>query len=483
MEKLDLSRRAFLAATTTTAVLAAAGCATQQAKTGGVTPGLPMNKAKVVPRRISPNQKLNIAAIGAGGKGWADINGSVMQGETAVENLVAMADPDWNNCQEAFATFPNAKQYRDYRKMLEEVKEIDAVTISTPDHTHAPAAYMAMKLGKHVYVQKPLTHTVAEARLLTQVANEMGVATQMGNQGRSGDGVRDLCEMIWSGAIGNVKEVHCWTNRPIWPQGIATPLPEEPVPPTLDWDLWIGSAPMRPYNKGYAPFNWRGWWDYGCGALGDMACHIMDPAFWSMRLGDVSNFTVELVQQEGNNKETFPTKSIVKYSFPARGSMPPVEVYWYDGDLRPPRPAGIPEDQTLGEGNNGSLFVGESGFITTGTYGDDSRLLPDEKMKDYVRPTQYIPRIPGEQHYRNWVQACKGGEPACSNFNVSGPFTEMVVFGNVAVALGKKMEWDSANFTIANDPSANYLLSKEYRKGWELPINEIGFKRPPAPKA
>lgn len=453
MKREDMTRRAFLTATTTTALLA--GCATKP------------NTAEVVPKKISPNERLNIAGIGAGGKAQDDI------GFCSQENIVALCDIDSNSASRLFARFPEAKQYKDYRKMLEEMgDQIDACTVTTPDHTHAPAAYMAMKMGKHVYVQKPLTHTVAEARLLTKTARETGVATQMGNQGHSGKGVRELCEMVWSGAIGNVKEVHVWTDRPQgrWAQGVGEPLPEEPIPAHIDWDLFIGTAPMRAYNKGYHPHKWRGWYDYGCGSLGDMACHIMDPAFWSMKLAEAKRFSVEVVAMEGKNSQTFPVYATVKYSFPARGAMPPVDIYWYDNGNLPARPKEIPENQEMGDGKNGSLFIGEKGFLTAGEYGGKPRLLPDARMLDYQKPEPTIKRSEGNNHYRDWLDACRGGAAACSNFDYSGPFAEMVLLGTVAIKTGKKIEWDADALRITNDKEANQYLSKEYRKGWELPV-------------
>ena len=451
MKDNTLTRRAFLAAATTTAAVAYAPRA---------------NTAEVVPGKKSPNEKLNIAGIGVGGKGLGDIM------SCRRENVVALCDPDWDRAGEAFYKIKGAKHYKDYRKMLEEMgDEIDACTVSTPDHTHAPAAYMAMKLGKHVYVHKPLTHTVAEARLLTKTAREMGVMTQMGNQGHCGNGVRELCEMVWAGAIGQVKETHIWTNRPVWPQGIPNPLPEEPIPATMDWDLWIGSAPMRPYNKGYAPFNWRGWWDFGCGAIGDMACHIMDPAFWSLKLIEAKTFTVQCIKQEGMNEQTGPLKSTIKFEFPARGDMGPVDVYWYDGGLQPKRPEGVPEGQKLGDGGNGSLFIGTEGIMTSGEYGGESRLLPDEKMAAYTRPAETIPRVKGQSPYRNWHDAIRTGKPAASNFDYAGPLTETANFGNIALhAGGKKLEWDVEKMVITNDQDANRLITKTYRQGWELPV-------------
>ena len=464
----DITRRAFLA----TATLSAAAVANAEDKP------VTANTARVVPGKISPNEKMNIAAIGAGGKGLSDARWLMND-----ENIVALCDVDWDRAAKAIETFPDAKRYKDYRNMLEEMPEIDACTISTPDHTHAPAAYMAMMMGKHVYVQKPLTHTVAEARLLTETAAKMKVATQMGNQGHSGNGVRELCEMVWSGAIGKVREAHVWTSRPVWAnQGVGEPLPAETAPENMDWDRWIGCAPMRPYNKGYAPHDWRAWQDFGAGALGDMACHIMDPVFMSLKLVESSDYTVEVIMQEGRNDETFPLTTTVKYSFPARGDMPPVDVYWYDGHWpdpktgeevynRPKRPEGIPEDQVLGdEGKNGSFLVGDDGIITAGEYSGNPRLMPDEKMKEYTKPDPTLPRIPEQHHYKNWANACRGGEEACSNFAYAGPFTEMVSFGNLVVKSGKKLHWDNKKGVITNVSNPQEIVSKEYRKGWELPI-------------
>ena len=453
MKDQGLTRRAFLAATTTSVLLA------------GYAGAQKPNTAKVVPRKLSPNEKLNVAGIGVGGMGKGDIMNCTS------ENIVALCDVDAKQAEETFYKLSSAKQYKDYRKMLEEMdKEIDAVTVSTPDHTHAPAAYMAMMMGKHVRVQKPLTHTIAEARLLAKTAKETGVVSQMGNQGHAGNGVRELCEALWAGAIGDVKEAHIWTNRPIWPQGISKPYKEEKVPETMEWDLWIGSAPERPYNHKYAPFNWRGWWDFGCGAIGDMACHIMDPAFWSLKLYEAPAYTVEVLEQEGMNEETAPKKCIIKYQFPARGSMPPVDVYWYDGGIMPKRPDGVPESQKMGDGDNGSLFIGSTGVMTSGCYGGESRLLPDELMKDFKRPEPTIPRIEGENPYLNWLACCKTGEQAVSDFSYAGPLTEVANMGNVALWAGEKIEYDVASMKITNVKKANKFLSKKYRKGWELPV-------------
>jgi predicted dehydrogenase len=297
----------------------------------------------------------------------------------------------------------------------------------------------------------------------------------MGNQGHSGIGARQLCEIIWSGAIGPVREAHVWTNRPTWPQGIAAPLAEEPVREGLDWDLWLGAAKERPFNNGYCPHKWRGWYDFGAGALGDMACHIMDPVFWALKLADAESYSVEVVKAEEKNAQTFPKSEVVKYSYPARKDMPPVDVYWYDGGSLPPRPKGVPDNQIVGDGDwndrtNGSYFVGDNGIVTAGEYGGKPRLLPDERMADFTMPPETIERVRANNHYGNWIDACKGGAPACSNFDYAGPFTEMVLMGVVALQAGQKVEWDAVDGTLAGSSDVRHLLTKEYRNGFELPV-------------
>ena len=328
MSENKLSRRFFLLSSAVT--VAAAGCATTGTKSGTACKVNKTTQAKSGFK--SPNQKLNMAAIGAGGKGSSDI----LQCHEIGENIIALADPDFKNAGSTFNKLPDAKKFKDFRKMLDECPDIDACTISTPDHNHAIAAMACMERGIHVYVQKPLTKTIYEARQLRLAAQKYGVMTQMGNQGHSGDGVRELCEMVWSGMIGNVTEVHAWTNRPIWPQGIKEALPEQPVPETIDWNMWLGPAPMRAYNADYAPFKWRGWWDFGCGALGDMACHVLDPVNWALQLG--YPISVECLFQEGNTAQSFATKSKIKFRFPQRGGFAPVTVIWHDGGIKPPMP-------------------------------------------------------------------------------------------------------------------------------------------------
>ncbi|OQB32708.1 MAG: 1,5-anhydro-D-fructose reductase [Candidatus Hydrogenedentes bacterium ADurb.Bin170] len=452
MSKHTLTRRAFLSTATTTALVA------------GYASGNPLvNTARVIPRKLSPNERLNIASIGVGGMGHGDVM------KCRSENIVALCDVDFKRAEETFYRLPKAKQYKDFRVMLEEMdKEIDAVTVSTPDHIHAPAAYLAMTMGKHVRVQKPMTQTIAEARLLAKTAKETGVVTAMGNQGHSGNGIREMCEIVWSGAIGQIRESHTWTDRPIWPQGIANRPAAQPVPEHLDWDLWLGPAPWREYSAEYLPFNWRGWLDFGCGAIGDMACHIVDPVFWALKLYEAPSYTVEVVQQTGLTQETFPNSSIIKYEFPARGDMDPVTVYWYDGGLLPKRPEGVPENEKLGDGENGSLFIGTDGVLTTGTYGGDTRMLPAERMKDFTMPTPTLERIPDENPYMHWINACKNGTEAVSPFSYAGPLTEFANMGNVALLAGAKIEFDVASMTITNNAAANQFLTKSYRKGFDF---------------
>jgi len=415
----------------------------------------------ILPKHVlsGPNGKLNIACIGCGGKGGSD------SGACGRENVVAVCDVDEKKAAGTFRRYRNAKKFKDFRVMLDEMdKEIDAVTVSTPDHTHFPAAMSAVMRGKHVFCQKPLTHNIWEARALALAAKKHKVATQMGNQGHSNEGTRLLVEWVRAGAIGKVTEVHYWTNRPIWPQGIGRPGGSQTVPGHLDWNLWLSVAPDRPYNSCYAPFKWRGWWDFGCGALGDIACHAMDAAFWALDLGHAES--VEAVSS-GVNEETAPKWSIVTYQFPARGDMPPVKVIWHDGNKKPPKPAHLEDNRKLGGGIGGQVLIGETASILAGIYCNSPRLIPEAKMKEFQRPPKTIPRVPG--HMGDWFRACKGGPPAGSNFSYSGPMTEMVLMGNFAVRSGKKIEWDGPNMRCTNEPEANKYARRTPRKGWEEP--------------
>jgi predicted dehydrogenase len=374
--------------------------------------------------------------------------------------------------------------------MLDEMKEIDGVVIATPDHHHAFAAMEAIKRGKHVYCEKPLTHSVWEARQLARAAREAKVATQMGNQGQASEETRRLCELVWSGAIGSVTEAHIWTDRPsqglfaeYWPQGVTRPKETPPVPDTLNWDLWIGPAPMRPFHPAYLPFKWRGWWDFGTGALGDIGCHAMDPVVRALKLGPP--LSVQAASSRVN-KETYPLASMVTLQFAARTAavqatnvhvagmtgagaggveMPACKLVWYDGGLRPPRPDGLPEGRRMGD--NGKLLVGTKGFIL------GNAIYPLSRAEEVGRGEKTIPRSAG--HHLEWVEACKGGKPAGSNFDWAGPLAETVLLGNVALrselredlTLGR-LFWDAENLKIPNLESANQFLKNAHREGWKL---------------
>lgn len=410
----------------------------------------------------SPNEKLNIAAIGAGGKGRSDIAGCES------ENIVALVDPDEKRAAQTFNRLPNLPKYTDFRKMFDkESKNIDAVLVSTPDHMHGSISMWAMARGKHVYCQKPLTRTVWEAQQLTAAAEKYGVATQMGNQGYSNEGARQCCEIVWSGDIGNVTEVHAWTNRPMkyWPQGPEVVPKEEPVPSTLDWEAWLGGSPYRPHSSAYAPHHWRGFPDFGCGAIGDMACHILGTPNMALRL--TAPTSVECVKQEGKGEYTFPKASIIRFEFPARGNMPGVTVNWYDGLSVQPEIQGVPTGELIGDSDiNGSLFVGEKGMVTTGCYGHRTRLVPAAKMQDYKLPDPVLTRSPG--HYRDWIRACKGGDPACSNFSVAGPFVQWMLLGVIAMRYEGKLLWDAQKGRFTNNNEANQHLKPVFRKGWDF---------------
>jgi len=421
----------------------------------------------IVPRFVlggpgykAPSEKINIACVGVGGQGRHDLS------RVSTENIVALCDVDEDNAAEAFALYPKVNKYKDFRIMLEKEKDIEAVTVTTPDHTHAVIAMMAIKMGKHVFVQKPLTHTIYEARKLAEAARKEKVVTQMGNQGHAGEGARLLNEWIWDGAIGDVYEVHTWTNRPIWPQGIGRPETIPSVPPSLDWNLWLGPAPWRPYHPAYAPFSWRGWWDFGVGALGDMGAHIIDQPFWALKLE-----YPESVQATSTalNEETYPLATIVTYKFPARNNMPPVKLVWYDGGLLPPRPDDLESGRMVGERGGGIIFYGTKGTLMCSVYGNNPRLIPETKMKEYTLPEKTIPRSPGI--HEEWIEAIKGGPATNSNFDYAGKLTEMMLLGNLALSMASKntiLEWDGPNMRVTNLEEANNFIHKEYRKGWTL---------------
>jgi predicted dehydrogenase len=338
-----------------------------------------------------------------------------------------------------------------------------------PDHLHAVVAMAAIKRGKHVYCEKPLAHCIWECRQLTLAAREAKVATQLGNQGQASEGNRLVSEIIWDGALGTVREVHAWCNRPISQRGIARPKDEPPVPPTLNWDLWLGPAKWRPYNPAYLPFTWRGWWDFGTGVLGDIGCHQLDPVFRALKLGyptTIEACSSNMDEPPAVKDQTAPKSSIVRYGFPAREDFPPLTLTWYDGGLMPQRPAELEEGRKFGEADD-NLFVGDKGKML------GYRLIPEARMKDYGRPPQRIPRSPG--HHREWINACKGGPPARANFDWAGPLTESVLVGNIALKMerqlyekGLKLHYDGPSMQVTNLPEANEYIRDEYREGWSL---------------
>ncbi|MHC4739817.1 MAG: Gfo/Idh/MocA family protein [Planctomycetota bacterium] len=402
-----------------------------------------------------PSEKLDIACIGVSGRGRGNV--AAVSGE----NIVAMCDVDEKHAADSFDKYPKAKKYHDFRKMLEKQKNIDAVVVATPDHTHAVAAMMAIKMGKHVYCEKPLTHSVYEARRLTEAARRHNVATQMGVQLHATEALRLLVEMLQTGAIGKVHEVHLWSNKPQnRMMGANRPKKTPMVPTTLDWGLWLGPAPYRPYHPNYVPYLWRAWWDFGCGRLGDMGCHIIDPAFWALKLKYPKTI-------EGHstpfNSETFPIASVVRYEFDARGDMPPVTVHWYSGGIYPWRPPELEQERNFPK--EGGLYIGEKGKILA-PHGAGPKLIPESKMKGFKPPEPFLPR--GLNHHQEWLGACKGGPKPLANFDYAGPLTEVILLGNVAIRTGKKLTWDGPNMQVTNIPEANQFLSRQYRQGWTL---------------
>jgi len=424
----------------------------------------------VVPRHVlggaghvAPSDKLNIAGIGFGGRGEGDLD------ECGSENIVALCDVDEGYAGRVFKKYPDARKWTDFRKMLDEQKDIDAVVIAVPDHLHAVIAMAAIKRGKHVYCEKPLAHSIWECRQLTLAAREAKVATQLGNQGQASEGNRLVSEMIWDGALGTVREVHSWCNRYISPRGIERPKDTPAVPPTLNWDLWLGPAKYRPYHPAYAPFSWRGWWDFGTGVLGDIGCHQMDAVFRALKLGyptTVEASSSNMDEGPAVREETAPKASIVRFEFPAREGFPPLTLTWYDGGLMPQRPVELEEGRKFGEADD-NLFIGDKGKML------GYRLIPESRQKEYGKPPQKLPRSPG--HHKEWINACKGGEPARANFDWAGPLTEVVLLGNIALKMekqlyekGLKLRYDGPNMQVTNLPEANKYIRDEYREGWSL---------------
>ncbi len=420
----------------------------------------------IVPRHVlggpkfkPPSEKLNIAGVGIGGMGSGDLR------NCAGENIVALCDVDQRAVDRNAKRFPKAKQYSDFRKMLETQKEIDAVICATPDHNHAVVSIMAMKMGKHVHCQKPLTHSVYEARMMGQVAKETGVATQMGNQGQASEGARLIYEYIQSGAIGTVREVHAGSNRrpPISPRGVPRPTGASPVPPELNWDLWLGPAPARPYHPTYHPFAWRGWWDFGTGVLGDIGCHQLSAVFKALKPGhptsvEACSSNYQVGPEIAN--ETAPKSSITRWQFPAAGDRAAFTITWWDGGLTPPRPEELEPGRRFGEGD-WLLVVGDKGKML------GHQLIPESKSRQVGAPPRVLERSPG--HYKEWIDACKGGQPAGSNFvDHAAHLAEVVLLGNIAIRTNQKLLWDGDNLRFTNSEEANKLINPPYREGWSL---------------
>jgi hypothetical protein len=459
------SRRQFLRRTTLAA--------------GAVTLSFPY-----VGRVLGANDRINVACIGVGGKGDSDSSDAASCGG----NIVAICDVDEgtrNSKARQFENkFPQLKQYEDYRKMLDEIgKDIDAVTVSTPDHNHGVASLRAMKMGKHCFTQKPLVQTVYEARMMRQIAKEKNLATQMGNQGSAESGLRRAVEVVQAGVIGNPREIHVWTNRPIWPQGLDRPTGEDPVPASLDWDVWLGPARERPYKRDvYAPFKWRGWYDFGTGALGDMACHTVNMPFRACKLGFPNVVELELASRL--YPETFPKTSRIRYEFPEREGLPPLKFWWYDGNpgdpLKPLRPEAdvvreviATEDKLPG---SGALIVGEKGKVfSPDDYGarffvvmkGKSEYVPGEQDEACKAVPKSIPRSPG--HMQEWFRMMKEGTPSYSNFDIAAYLTEIILLGAVALRVGedRRMEWDGPNMKSPNIPEAEQFVKRDNRPGWE----------------
>ncbi len=464
--------------------------------------GALVTSLSIVPRHvmggpgfIAPSDKLNIAAIGVGGKGAVNIANSFNGG---TDNIVALCDVDDRMAVNARQQFDQAPYYRDYREMLErEADRIDAVLISTPDHMHGVQALAAMKMGKHVYCEKPLTHDIYEARVLTEAAQKYQVVTQMGNQGSSGDSTRYIESWIQDGLLGQVHTVHVWTNRPVWPQGIDLPKQTDEVPKEVDWDLWLGTAPHRSFNHLYIPANWRGWVDFGTGALGDMGCHFMDVPFRALKLNyPISAYCSVAGKWSGffevdHGMATYPAATKIHIRFPPRDDMDAVELIWYDGGIQPARPEELLPNEVLSNQDGGILFEGDQGKMVAGLFGTNPTILPSKKMKYISKPEPSKPLVSGgeEGHQQQWVKACKEGYGAytSSSFDQAGPLTETVLMGNLAVLSynhaepanhfykwdypgRKELLWDGENMRIMNFEPANQFVKREYRGDWDFTL-------------
>ena len=456
------------------------------------TAGMAATAFTIVPRRVlggpgytAPSDSLNVAIIGAGGQGIQNLRELLEQPDVRIPAVCDVAETvdysrfyygglggrlpaieiaerrqaEKNSGGGAF----RCAGYSDFRRMFEQEKTLDAVLVATPDHIHAVAVMAAIRSGKHVYCEKPLAHSVWEIRRITEEAAAAGVATQMGNQGHSGEGIRLTVEWLRAGAIGPVREVHSWSTGDEAPScRTGRPLDTPPVPQGMDWNLWIGPAPYRPYHPVYAPFTWRDWWDFGTDIIGDMGCHNMDPAFWALDLGAPKSVHARIVPAD---HEMTPYASTVHYEFSGRGDRPPVRMTWYSM-LMPPRPEELESGRDLTGDGNGILFIGDKGKIMCGGWGGSPRLIPESRMKTFERPPKTLARSNG--HHRDWIDACKGGPPASSNFQVTGPMAETVLLGAAAIRSKKYLEWDSANMKVTNCSDADRFIRHEYQNGWTL---------------
>ncbi len=434
---------------------------------------------------VAPSDRLLIAGVGVGGKGGDDINHFAKTGRA---DMAYLCDVDDARAANTVKKFPKATYYKDWRKLFDkEIKNFDAVSVSTPDHMHAIIAYHAMQLGKHVYVQKPLTHDIAEARLLTAAAKKFKVVTQMGNQGSSNDGTRKLSEWYDAGLIGDVHTVYCWTNRPVWPQGIAWPSTKAEIPSTLDWDLWLGTAPQKNFVDNLVPFNWRGWWDYGTGALGDMGCHLVEAPFRVLDIKYAKDVQASVGSvyvgefKEGHFPESCPPSSHITLTFPkTHKTKGDVTLHWMDGGIQPERPVELEANEDWGgESGNGTLFIGTKGKMFSSTYSEGATLLPKSRNSETTNIPQKWARVPGqsEGHYGQWVDACIAGygkKEVSSPFEIAGPLTEALLMANLAVRGHQlkgghiKMLWDNENTRVTNFDEANQYVKRQYREGWTI---------------
>lgn len=445
---MKLNRREFLGASLAGGTIFAAGCATNGAPS-------PATAESGAVRRVSPNEQLAIASFGVAGQGAADLRA------VSDERVVALCDVDSERAAGAFRAYPDVPKYTDYRELLEKhYHEIDAVTISTPDHMHGPIALAAMQLGKHVYVQKPMSRTIAEARWMRDTAHQYGVITQMGNQGRSLPGTWMLRDMVQSGFAGEITEVHAWTNRPNWPQGVDRPRDTPELPAHIDWQAWLGVAPERPYHPAYHPSRWRGWWDFGTGAMGDMGCHVLEPVFNALDLGLPTRASAV---HSGVNNETLPRSSVITVEFPARNGMPPVTVKWHDGGELPPLPEGVNDLRELGNEPSGSIYYGTKGILYAGEYGGFVKDIDPDRQAEWEAAAPE--RMRGMNHQRAWVDACKSGEQPLSNFDYAATLTEGSLVGVLALRSEEPVEYDPEGMRFTNNDALNEFIYPHFERG------------------